>query len=452
MKVAATSRILADSRICLNKEMAFELLSYAIRKKLSALKAPKWWKVSGKAVGSVDDLLFYLSREKLRDHRHLDWVREYLLPIMLLDACVWLEMKTTFEFFKRMKHPPQYYCNVRGPRTVKRLDTIEHKKRDDYYELLVKSTAYAFTKLLLQREVQVLEVDGVPKEDLVIVQFPKEIDFITNMFDLADNKTMCITRRLKEISERDQTRSKDEENTKKPVDVLKKQLESKKETRKLVSSTKEQTRIFSKEKLVTVKMGPESNQFLFGAESDCSFHGSRKERLTAGLKKVISDVLCRYFNQTVSEVTPYELQWSLFFLSTKKEGDQVPHTDCDPNVIWGKGGTRSEMHYLVDVPLTTDGMSLNVWPKNAGVLSENPVIVNIEAGQMIVRSPKLVHGGAFKGPRKGTEALRVHMEIAMNKKQEGQLTSSMIYSSDEKGKRYASRCNRRDGTSFLQKI
>lgn len=155
---------------------------------------------------------------------------------------------------------------------------------------------------------------------------------------------------------------------------------------------------------MTVRMGLESNnKFLFGRDAARSFDRSRKERLTAGLKKVISNTLCRYFNQTVSENAPFDLKWSLFFLSTKNEGDQVPHTDCDRKVICGKGRKRSKMHYLLDVPLTKDGMSMNVWPRKDGIICANPIILNIKAGQMIVRLPKLFHGGAFKGPKMGTE-------------------------------------------------
>lgn len=444
---AATSFLEKDPPIYLTQDMAFELLSSVVRKKLLALKAPKWM-TGNRAVRSLDDLYYHLSDEMMMDHDHLDWLREFVVPIMHKDVRVFSAMKGTIAYYEDMHPPPQYYKKIMGPRTEKRLKTAEHEKREGYYKEVVKKTAHLFKKLMQEQKVKVLEVEGVPREDLVIIQFAKEIDFVGNIFDLQDPQSMTIARQLKEFAGPKQDEEEDNP-IKNPVDVLKKYFDSSKDTRKLALTTSEQTKKFSNDKLVTVKLGLESNKFQFGSNNGKSFAGSRKERLTAGLKKVISDTLCCYFNQSVSDDAPFDMEWSLFFLSTKTEGDQIPHTDCDPSVLYGNGGRRSEMHYLVDCPLTNDGMSLNVWPKKDGVLCEDPIIVNVEAGQMIVRSPKLVHGGAFMGPKMGTEALRVHMECAMNKKQASQLSSSMIYSSDENGKRYASQCNRRDGKSFL---
>ena len=70
-KGAVTLLLETDPPIYLNQEMAFELLSSVVRKKLLALKAPKWMNFR-KAVQSLHNLFDHLSDDKLDNHAHMD--------------------------------------------------------------------------------------------------------------------------------------------------------------------------------------------------------------------------------------------------------------------------------------------------------------------------------------------------------------------------------------------
>ena len=129
----------------------------------------------------------------------------------------------------------------------------------------------------------------------------------------------------------------------------------------------------------------------------------------------------------------------MYFLTTLYADDQIPHIDIDPTNI----GCN---YFLIDMPISEAGLSINVWPFPNKKSSATPV--TIKANSMIIRKNSLVHGGCFSGPN-NEPCHRLHIEVALDAASHPQLTRiAQINSKDATGRAFSENCLRRDGSDF----
>jgi hypothetical protein len=165
--------------------------------------------------------------------------------------------------------------------------------------------------------------------------------------------------------------------------------------------------------MLMIKFLPDERDYMVLGPQDSTEELGKS--VTLQFKRLLAKALGSHFAMTAQDT----VEWRPFFLATKMKlgHGQSPHVDHE---FAGPTRRLKRPLWAMDMPLTSEGVTLKVWP---GADEMNTVYgrkLFFKKGEICLRRATLIHAGGMNGPNGGS-ALRMHASLAVEDDQLPQL-------------------------------